>query len=96
MTARMTERLRRARPRVQLPAEIKMLVRQVALRSLALQRSPGGSHRGAGAARLHSGGATVLRLGATAPWFHSRTFWIVTAAGLVTAFATALVAAFLW
>jgi len=83
------ERLRRARPRILAPADIKVLAREGALRSLAVRRkrSLSGMHR---IARL------ALRASASGkrPWYHTLTFKVallsVMAAAVIIAIAALL------
>ncbi len=85
--ARATERFRRARPRLQLPAEVRQLARQVALRGL--------THRRPRAAAPASTTARVRRLRYSdlgLRWYRSRGFWIATLTGLGTALLLAVAA----
>jgi anti-sigma factor RsiW len=85
--ARVTERVRGARPRVPVPVEAKTLARQVALRSLAMRRvrkaQQGARHS---TARIRS----VQRV--SGRWYRSRVFWAATLAGLATALVVAAIA----
>jgi anti-sigma factor RsiW len=75
-----TERFRRVRPRLPLPAELKVLARQLALRSITQrQRSTAEPRHGE---PRHA-------------WYQSRTFWVVTLAGMALAIIIAVVAAIL-
>ena len=84
--ARATDRLRRARPRLPVPTELKLLARQLALRSL--------SHR-----RRRASSQQRSRLGASASaperWYRSRYFLIAALIGTGIAVLLALVAALL-
>jgi len=86
--ARVTERVRSARPRVPVPVEAKTLARQVALRSLAMRRArkvqQGARHS---TARIRS-----VQRGSLGRWYRSRVFWAATLAGLATALVVAAIA----
>jgi anti-sigma factor RsiW len=75
-----TERFRRVRPRLPLPAEIKLLARQLALRSVARQQRRSVEPR---------------RAQSRQTWYQSRTFWVVTLAGMAMAIVIAVIAAIL-
>lgn len=76
--ARATERFRRARPRLQLPPEMRQIARQIALRGL--------THRRARAAATPTARVRRLRYSdLRRRWYHSRAFWIATLTGLGTA-----------
>jgi hypothetical protein len=84
-----TDRLRRARPRLPVPTELKLLARQLALRSLGHRRRRASSQL---RARSHGHGAAAR---SRERWYRSRSFWIVTLAGTGIAVLLALLAAML-
>jgi anti-sigma factor RsiW len=79
--ARASERFRRARPHSMLPVELRVLARQVALRSLQARRQRVGD-----TARLPA------RTRARPPWYLSRLFWTSVLAGMTAAALITLVA----
>lgn len=79
--ARASERFRRARPHSMLPIELRVLARQVALRSAQARRQRSGD-----TARLPS------RMRARPPFYLSRLFWTSVLAGLTAAALITLVA----
>jgi hypothetical protein len=81
--ARATERMRSARPRVPVPAEVKMLARQVALKGLALRAR---TARQSSPPRKHRSTARIRALGRHKPkWYRSRTFWAAAMMGMAAA-----------
>ena len=86
---RVTDRVRSARPRVPVPAEAKALVRQLALRSLAMRRARRREEGRCVTARVRR-----LRDRAAPPWYRSPVLWTATIAGLATALVAGLVALF--
>lgn len=87
--ARVTERVRAARPRVPVPGEAKALARQVALRSLALRRAHKTKSRSRGDWRST---ARLRALPRRQPWYRSQVFWAVTLLGLAGAVLVAVLA----
>ena len=82
--AKATERLRRARPRLPVPTELKLLARQLALRSLSHRRRRSSSQQ-----RARHPAASSER------WYRSRYFWIAALVGTGIAVLLALTAALL-
>jgi len=78
---RITERVRNARPRVPVPMEAKTLARQLALRSLAMNRLR--------RSQVHT--ARVRTVSRTR-WYRSRVFWVAAVAGMATALCVAAIA----
>jgi len=80
--ARATERMRGARPRVPVPAEIRILARQVALKGLALRARTARPSP----VRQQRSTARIRALGRRRPpWYRSRTFWAAAIMGLAAA-----------
>ena len=83
--ARITERVRSARPRVPVPGEVLALAREVALRSVALRRA----HR---SKRPEMRSTARLRAldPQPRPWYRSGTFWAALIVGMAGAVVVAL------
>lgn len=79
--ARATERFRRARPRLQLPAEVRQIARQIALRGLTVRRP----RPAATTARLRAVKGRLRYSDLGRSWYRSRAFWIATLTALGTA-----------
>jgi hypothetical protein len=82
--ARASDRFRRRRPKLALPAELRLLARQAALRTLISKRQ-----RGNTTARLP---VARRRRGVHDPWYRSRLFWTAMLAGMGAALLVLLVA----
>ena len=83
--ARVTERLRSARPRVPIPAEARLVARQVVVRSLTQRRSHRVGHRSTARVR-------TLPRPVRVPWHKSRAVWAAALAGLLAALVLAVLA----
>ena len=82
--ARASDRFRRRRPRQILPAELRLLARQAALRTVITKRQ-----RASTTARLP---ASRRRRVAHEPWYRSRLFWTALLAGMGAALLVLLIA----